>query len=545
MDTFATRSNRVVHSTGSGGDEDSEEKESIRMEKELIRLDKEEIRLEKESIRLERDSIRLEREAISLEKEAIRLEKEAIRSEKEAIRSEKEAVQEGLYEVEDVRRKKVSKGQTLYLIKWLGWPESHNTWEPIENLQACLDIVDAFEERLSSRRRKRKWRGTFSPPMKTETIDEEGKGSETMDNLFSKSGANWMTYQNNRMFENENTSVLNLDNAQNGDKSEDGEGPTRDAAAGDQHDVEMFSNPCSNGVQDMCVEFAATSEPNLVLDKEVLEEQSKASVCEVNIATSVVPYSEVKNCSQDARNFTVEVGSQPHPSERTGDHCNPCPTDLPCAAKSAQGSPPRKTSSQQGSPSTEEVAQVTSKLSSHTSHESPRKSADDTTAGLEVPNDKASPLKNELLLCKEECQDGEGGTDQGTDQFVSIPNDPGKDDLLKSVTKTVVEATPRKQIKRSWDGSLSALSPSSLGVVKCVAPAEEIIKPFGFIEGSKTEPSPVPTGETSSLPDLNISIPTSGSSYQHPLIDLQQGKLRAQICVDASLSVGSKPDEGV
>ncbi|XP_026388765.1 uncharacterized protein LOC113283648 [Papaver somniferum] len=514
MDTFATRSNRVLHSTCSGGDEDSEEKEAIRMEKELIRLDKEEIRLEKESIRLERDSIRLEREAISLEKEAIRLEKEAIRSEKEAIRSEKEAVQQGLYEVEDVRRKRVSKGQTQYLIKWLGWPESHNTWEPIENLQECLDIVAAFEERLCSRGRKRKRKGTFSQPMKTETIDEEGKGNETIDNLFSKSGAKWMTYENDRMFENENTSVLDLDDAQNGD----GEGPTRDVAAGDQHEEEMFSNPCSNGVQDVCVESAAISEPNLVLDKEVLEEQSNASVCEANIATSVVLDSEVKGCSQDDRNFTVEVGSQPHPSERTEDHWKPCPTDLPCASKSAQGSPPRKTSCQQGSPSTEEVTQVNSKMSSHTSHESPRKSADDTTtAGLEVPNDKASPLKNELLLCKEECQDSEGGTDQGTDQFISIPDAPGKDDLLKSFTKTLEKVTPKKQIKRSWDSTLSTLSPRSLGVVKCVVPAEEI-RPLGSIEGSNTEPSLVPTVQPSSLPDLNISIPTL-TSFQHPPTD--------------------------
>ncbi|KAI3878991.1 hypothetical protein MKW92_021214 [Papaver armeniacum] len=518
MDTFATRSNRVVHSTCSGGDGDSDEKETIRMEKELIRLDKEEIRLEKESIRLERDSIRLEREAISLEKEAIRLEKEAIRSEKEAIRSEKEAVQQGLYEVEDVRRKRVSKGQTQYLIKWLGWPESHNTWEPIENLQACLDIVAAFEERLCSRGRKRKRKGTFSQPMKIETIDEEGKGNETIDNLFSKSGAKWMTCENDRMFENENTSVLNLDDAQNGDKSEVGEGPTRDAAAGDQHEVEMFFNPCSNGVQDVCVEVAAISEPNPVLEKEVLEEQSNASACEANIATSVVLDSEVKSCSQDDRNLTVEVGSQPHPSERTGDQWKPCATDLPCASKSAQGSPPSKTSCQQVSPSTEEVTQVNSKMSSHTSHESPRKSADDTTtAGLEVPNDKASPLKNELLLCKEECQDGEGGTDQGTNQFISIPDDPGKDDLLKSSTKTL--EAPRKQIKRSWDSSLSTLSPRSLGVVKCVAPAEEI-RPLGSIEGSNTEPSLVPTVQPSSLPDLNISIPTL-ASFQHPLTDSQ------------------------
>jgi hypothetical protein len=28
-----------------------------------------------------------------------------------------------------------------------GWPESANTWEPLENLKACSDIVDAFDKR--------------------------------------------------------------------------------------------------------------------------------------------------------------------------------------------------------------------------------------------------------------------------------------------------------------------------------------------------------------------------------------------------------------
>ncbi|CAM8899417.1 unnamed protein product [Rhodiola kirilowii] len=68
---------------------------------------------------------------------------------------------EGFYEIEAVRRKRVRKGVIQYLIKWRDWPETANTWEPIENLQSCSDVIEAFEERLSSgkgtqRRRKRK-----------------------------------------------------------------------------------------------------------------------------------------------------------------------------------------------------------------------------------------------------------------------------------------------------------------------------------------------------------------------------------------------------
>ncbi|KAG6593747.1 Chromo domain-containing protein LHP1, partial [Cucurbita argyrosperma subsp. sororia] len=66
---------------------------------------------------------------------------------------------DGFYEIEAIRRKRVRKGQLQYLIKWRGWPETANTWEPLENLHTCSDFIDAFERSLMTgkqRKRKRK-----------------------------------------------------------------------------------------------------------------------------------------------------------------------------------------------------------------------------------------------------------------------------------------------------------------------------------------------------------------------------------------------------
>ncbi|KAF8028748.1 hypothetical protein BT93_E1412 [Corymbia citriodora subsp. variegata] len=77
--------------------------------------------------------------------------------------AERPKLDEGFYEIEAVRRKRVRKGQVQYLIKWRGWPETANTWEPVENLISCSDVIESFEESLrsgkqrSSRKRKRKY----------------------------------------------------------------------------------------------------------------------------------------------------------------------------------------------------------------------------------------------------------------------------------------------------------------------------------------------------------------------------------------------------
>jgi len=44
------------------------------------------------------------------------------------------------YEVEAIQAHQCNQCKLQYLIKWKGYPESDNTWEPIDNVQALLLI---------------------------------------------------------------------------------------------------------------------------------------------------------------------------------------------------------------------------------------------------------------------------------------------------------------------------------------------------------------------------------------------------------------------
>jgi len=48
------------------------------------------------------------------------------------------------YSVEKILDKRTKGGKVEYLIKWEGYPDSENTWEPQDNLD-CPDIISAFE----------------------------------------------------------------------------------------------------------------------------------------------------------------------------------------------------------------------------------------------------------------------------------------------------------------------------------------------------------------------------------------------------------------
>ena len=55
------------------------------------------------------------------------------------------------YEPEAIVGQRLSKGVTQYQVKWVGWATKDNTYEPIENLAGCEDMIAEFKERESTR----------------------------------------------------------------------------------------------------------------------------------------------------------------------------------------------------------------------------------------------------------------------------------------------------------------------------------------------------------------------------------------------------------
>ncbi|ODM91682.1 Heterochromatin protein 1 [Orchesella cincta] len=49
------------------------------------------------------------------------------------------------FKVEKIVTKKLIDGVVHYRIKWVGWDSKDNTWEPIDHLENCIDMVNAFE----------------------------------------------------------------------------------------------------------------------------------------------------------------------------------------------------------------------------------------------------------------------------------------------------------------------------------------------------------------------------------------------------------------
>lgn len=55
------------------------------------------------------------------------------------------------YEVERILGKRIEDGRALYRIKWTGYTEEESTWEPLEHLEECRDLVLAFDQRPKPR----------------------------------------------------------------------------------------------------------------------------------------------------------------------------------------------------------------------------------------------------------------------------------------------------------------------------------------------------------------------------------------------------------
>ncbi|XP_075977452.1 chromodomain-containing protein chromator isoform X3 [Anticarsia gemmatalis] len=68
-----------------------------------------------------------------------------------ARRTERGEAEAGEYVVEKILAKRFNprRKQYEYLLKWEGYPHEQNTWEPVENMETCKHLLEAFEKQLA------------------------------------------------------------------------------------------------------------------------------------------------------------------------------------------------------------------------------------------------------------------------------------------------------------------------------------------------------------------------------------------------------------
>lgn len=63
-------------------------------------------------------------------------------------------IEEAIFEVEDIIQKKKVGNKIMYLVKWKGYDDSENTWEPKTNLIKDLgkQYLDEVDDRLNKKK---------------------------------------------------------------------------------------------------------------------------------------------------------------------------------------------------------------------------------------------------------------------------------------------------------------------------------------------------------------------------------------------------------
>jgi hypothetical protein len=94
-----------------------------------------------------------------------------------------------LFEIEKIMGKKVEKNSIYFLVKWKGYPNKENTWEPIEhfmNLKFLLEKVEEFDHNLNRISNKHKKVIEYRENMSIEEESDEERDSQGRVKKFVK-----------------------------------------------------------------------------------------------------------------------------------------------------------------------------------------------------------------------------------------------------------------------------------------------------------------------------------------------------------------------
>ena len=78
-------------------------------------------------------------------------------------------------------KNRITNGKTEYFMKWEGYDDSYNTWEPAENLDSCRETIEEYEKGLKDKERASPPTIENLPP----TTSDENKESTPANNDHS------------------------------------------------------------------------------------------------------------------------------------------------------------------------------------------------------------------------------------------------------------------------------------------------------------------------------------------------------------------------